>query len=371
MLLEELAKELVPVTSELLGGRTMNIMGTDGIIIASADKSRIGTFHQGAWEAVTTGRMVNISKDQLSRYPGAKEGCNMPLRLNGSIIGAVGIYGDPEEIKYLAKLLEVYAEKYYMLEAISNPDLMEEGEMQRNLFSLLFRNPEGVKRTLMVLKARRVTFEFPLQLVLLSPVNGKPLSRSSVERILKDLSPVLNRSKDLWGVYGGNLVILFGESRDYLSLLPSVAASDLRILVSRPLDEISEIPDAYESMSRLCTYSNKKTVDLNEVSDEVESMLASVCELNENRLRDFREMLKKGMGEMDVILASVDCYYRNNRSIQNASACLGIHKNTLQYRLSRFFDVLGIDRSNSFVGELIARLLVMNNEHETRQSCLD
>ena len=35
MLLEELARELVPVTSQLLGGRTLNVMDTNGVIIAS------------------------------------------------------------------------------------------------------------------------------------------------------------------------------------------------------------------------------------------------------------------------------------------------------------------------------------------------
>ena len=59
MLLESLAKELVRVTSELVGGRTINIMNTEGYIIASTEPERIGTFHQGALEAVRTGKAVN------------------------------------------------------------------------------------------------------------------------------------------------------------------------------------------------------------------------------------------------------------------------------------------------------------------------
>lgn len=81
MLLEELAKDMVEVTSALIGGRTINIMNTDGVIIASSERERIGSYHQGAREAVRTGKVVNIRKDQLDRYPGAKEGCNMPLQI--------------------------------------------------------------------------------------------------------------------------------------------------------------------------------------------------------------------------------------------------------------------------------------------------
>ena len=41
MLLEDLAKELVEVTSSLVGGRTVNIMNTDGIIVRSEER-RVG-----------------------------------------------------------------------------------------------------------------------------------------------------------------------------------------------------------------------------------------------------------------------------------------------------------------------------------------
>ena len=137
MLLEELAKDLVDVTSSLIGGRTINIMNTDGVIVASTERDRIGSFHQGARDAVRTGKVVNIRRDELERYPGAKEGCNMPLRLNGSIIGAVGIYGNPEEIQDVAHLLEVYAAKYYQLEALLRPRLSESVLREQLLTSLL------------------------------------------------------------------------------------------------------------------------------------------------------------------------------------------------------------------------------------------
>ena len=67
MLLESLAKELVTLTSDLVGGRTVNIMDTGGIIVASTEAARVGTFHQGAYEAVQTGREVNIRRDQLDK----------------------------------------------------------------------------------------------------------------------------------------------------------------------------------------------------------------------------------------------------------------------------------------------------------------
>ena len=105
MLLQPLAREMVEAVSGLVEGRTINLMDTKGIIVASSDPARVGSFHQGAMEAVRTGKMVNITKEQVPDYSGAREGCNMPLRVNGAIIGVVGIRGDPPEIQALADQL--------------------------------------------------------------------------------------------------------------------------------------------------------------------------------------------------------------------------------------------------------------------------
>ena len=121
MLLEELAEDLVSATSGLLDGRIINIMNPDGIIIASTQPERIGTFHKGARDAAVSGKPVSIRPDQIQEYSGAREGYNMPLRVGGNIIGVVGIYGEPSEIRYLAHLVEVYTEKYYQLEALIRP----------------------------------------------------------------------------------------------------------------------------------------------------------------------------------------------------------------------------------------------------------
>lgn len=41
-----LAQDFVEATSALVGGRTINIMDRNAIIIASTEKGRIGSFHQ-------------------------------------------------------------------------------------------------------------------------------------------------------------------------------------------------------------------------------------------------------------------------------------------------------------------------------------
>ena len=88
-----MAQDFVEATSSLVGGRTINIMDREGTIIASTEQERIGTFHQGAAEVIATGKPVLIETMDLPRYPGAKEGYNMPIFLKDELIGVVGIFG--------------------------------------------------------------------------------------------------------------------------------------------------------------------------------------------------------------------------------------------------------------------------------------
>ena len=49
---EEIARELVQTTSRLVRGRIINIMDTEGRIVASTEKSRIGSRHAGACQVL-------------------------------------------------------------------------------------------------------------------------------------------------------------------------------------------------------------------------------------------------------------------------------------------------------------------------------
>ncbi|MGL5929015.1 MAG: sugar diacid recognition domain-containing protein, partial [Dermatophilaceae bacterium] len=59
MLTPQLAQSVVDeVTARI--ARNINIMGVDGVIVASSDPSRIGVLHAGALEAARTGRQVVV-----------------------------------------------------------------------------------------------------------------------------------------------------------------------------------------------------------------------------------------------------------------------------------------------------------------------
>ena len=67
-------------------------------------------------DSIKSGQELAITQENVSCYPGAKEGYNMPLTCNDEVIGVIGIYGVPSAVQDLAKLLKVYAAKYFEME---------------------------------------------------------------------------------------------------------------------------------------------------------------------------------------------------------------------------------------------------------------
>lgn len=117
----EYAQSIVEKTKNLLG-KNINIMNSLGIIVGSKDKSRIDTFHQGAYEVIKTGKEIEITSEQASKLEGVKPGLNLPIYLNDNIVGVVGITGEPDEVRPFGQLLKISVEtmlqQFFLLEQL-------------------------------------------------------------------------------------------------------------------------------------------------------------------------------------------------------------------------------------------------------------
>lgn len=368
MLLDELAKELVEVTSSLVGGRTINIMNPEGIIIASTEHERIGSFHQGAREAVRTGKVVNIRKEELDRYPGAKEGCNMPLRVDGTIIGVVGIYGDPEQIRDVAHLLEVYAAKYYQLEAMLRPRLSE-STLRSQLLMRLLSPPGGTLSSAQsLMETLNIHFHFPVATVVISQPEGfgHPEHAQVICGILERMD-LQRRHCDVWGIVEERLVLLCSaEGRDLMQL-KELAKQGYRVSLGMPSNSIWEVPDAYTQASTLDLSSAERYNDMRNVSTRCGYLMARTASEDGVFLEELAGALRENFGpeECRIMMQSVKSYYDCGRSVAKAAQQQFVHKNTLQYRVKRVQEVLGIGKLPAFWQEYLIRLVI---EHLLRNS---
>lgn len=65
--------------------------------------------HEGALLALSHGRMVEIDSDLVKHLQGVKPGVNLPMRIDGQIVGIIGLTGEPQ-LQQFGKLVCMTAE---------------------------------------------------------------------------------------------------------------------------------------------------------------------------------------------------------------------------------------------------------------------
>lgn len=367
---EGMAQELVEATSTLVGGRTINVMNTDGIIIASTEKHRIGTFHAGAKWVIDNGKPLAIEKKQVILYPGSKEGYNLPIKSGDSIIGVVGIFGNPEDIMDLAHLLEVYAAKYFELEALMQQRLIESEARNKLLHMLLSMSAKDKESAAVLLNMLQVRLQFPLRVLVISSEQNKEeqthfLLEKPVERLRE--AGLIEPSMDLWGIADEHLVIIRSNTGAespvfWKRFLDCLEQEPVRccLTVGGICQSLEEIRGSYQEASLLNEYPDGSFYDMMNLNTQCDYLLWQTVKQNQGIIAELDRKMQDSFNddEREMLLGTIACYYDENRSVTQAAAKLFIHKNTLQYRIRRVMEALNFTEYPGFYQEYLIRLLI-------------
>ena len=368
----KLAQDFVEATSLLVGQRTINIMDQKGIIIASTEKHRIGDFHQGAAEVLETGKPVLIKIEDLPRYPGTKEGYNMPIFLNDEIIGVVGIFGCEEEVQSIANLLRVYVTQSFSQFQMTQKQNLE-AELRNQLLRLLLFGGESQKEMIAKLCGMlNLQLEYPIRIVLLyeraRERNMKHLLDYS--QLIQNLiwKNVLDRRRDVFGIQNADYVILLGggespEMQKSLDkLLHEIEAEDVwNAAVSSPCRNLEEISAGMREVSVLRNRKGGTIQNLEEHSCRMQYLLGSmtVQEGARTAARMLRRLKEQhGENQAEQLLRTARVYYECGGSVARAAEQLNLHKNTLLYRMKQLYQTFEMEQDSAFVREFFIRMLL-------------
>lgn len=368
----KLAQDFVEATSLLVGQRTINIMDQKGIIIASTEKHRIGDFHQGAAEVLEIGKPVLIKIEDLPRYPGTKEGYNMPIFLNDEIIGVVGIFGCEEEVQSIANLLRVYVTQSFSQFQMTQKQNLD-AELRNQLLRLLLFGGESQKEMIAKLCGMlNLQLEYPIRIVLLyeraRERNMKHLLDYS--QLIQNLiwKNVLDRRRDVFGIQNADYVILLGggespEMQKRLDkLLHEIEAEDVwNAAVSSPCRNLEEISAGMREVSVLRNRKGGTIQNLEEHSCRMQYLLGSmtVQEGARTAARMLRRLKEQhGENQAEQLLRTARVYYECGGSVARAAEQLNLHKNTLLYRMKQLYQTFEMEQDSAFVREFFIRMLL-------------
>ena len=341
----------------------INIMDSEGVIIASRDGSRVGTFHESAWRLLQTGAEIERIEVSDSPPPGVRPGVNLPIEHSGRNIGVVGVTGDPREVASVAYAIKTSVESMVELEAFKDKAL-QRLDRKNLLMNYLLYDQEAPRAAVEALAAK-LGYESrtPRAPVLFRLREG--LDAADALAAFKK-SPAHLQSDISWATPDGAVLVFktlgFGKAgiiADYEAGIDHYAQAAEASLGARSggLAPFRAFAGAFQTDLSRYRGSWRQVLWLEDrcVQDEgrvvffyrrLGEWLASRAPRNElvDAFESVAALLSEGFA--DELGHSVRALLESSFNGKEAAARLGIHRNTLAARLSRFQAVFGFDPRN-------------------------
>ncbi|MDR2291051.1 MAG: helix-turn-helix domain-containing protein [Serratia marcescens] len=109
LLAEATARQIVQRAMGIIS-HSVNVMDSNGVIIASGNPQRLFQRHEGAVLALAEKRVVEIDRATAEHLKGVRPGINLPFSFRNQRVGVIGISGEPAEVRAYAELVKMAAE---------------------------------------------------------------------------------------------------------------------------------------------------------------------------------------------------------------------------------------------------------------------
>lgn len=377
MILGEIAQKIVDSTMKVVDNRTINIMDCSGIIIASGEKSRIGTYHKGADDVIKSGKVIEIYPEEISEYPGSKEGVNLPINSLGKIVGVVGVYGHPDEVRILAKLVKNSVELMLEQHLVSKQVQLVSDLKQQLIRKLIYeRTDENEEEIRCIAKVAGICLDQTYLAILLKlKENPIPESYPFLE-VMKQIEDFLISNRYL------NDDELFAVINQYFvmfKITPFIPEQDATEFLSRIMREINEqygyelkgaigsnhsglegYRHSYHEAKVLIDNSGKSIQNIADPEVLVNYLFAEIdpCALEHFIQPIYQRILSKEGSNLTWMFQTLNALFENNLNLTDSAKSLYIHKNTLIYRVKKIEDLTGLAVSSNFYHMILLKLLL-------------
>jgi carbohydrate diacid regulator len=342
------AAEIVDQLSTLIGLK-INIVGADAVIIANSDRERVGDFHEA------TKQIIKNNLDELvvmndHQFKGTHAGTNLPLVIDGQIIGVVGITGPYKEARAYGQIIKKMTE--ILIQGKERESRLTRRKQEKERFCNEWTCDPQTEITDNLLSrglALNIDITKPRRLMLIS------LQSSKDEETLKDSCIHAVEVQDQGNVAFRNLNHVVAAVMDRSD---SQMEEFAKLLVKKYGSEETQvhigIDEGYTDMLRIYDQYAKARKALVSGSQLGPKTYCFYHELNIELLleeipihvkQQYIEKVFAGFSKEEIAESThtIQIFYEENGSIKRAADRLNIHPNTLQYKLKRIKTRTGLD----------------------------
>lgn len=339
MLTQEIATEIVKQTTIRLK-RNINIMDDKGFIIASGNPNRINQAHFGAMEVLRTGKPLVITEQDLHQWEGALPGINLPIEFQKTIIGVIGITGDPDEIREFGELVKMITEMM-----IQQSFITEQLEWKQRLKELVFEdllkdsiNHESIQQRLNLIG---IELEPPFQVAVME-IGLNQLKKSELIQVFED---VFDEKHTLIGFLNLNRLFILSSKlsetrvkQKLLTILNQLKARGfvMRIGIGSAVETHSHICHSFEESRSALTFGDSEQSLITYTEVETKALLDRLDK------RTKQQFSKRALGNLsEKLIETLEQFFISNLNIGECAKRMYIHLNSLIYRIKKIKELTG------------------------------
>jgi len=359
-----MAQDIVARTMRIIDSN-INVMDARGKIIGSGSPERIGELHEGALLALSQGRVVDIDDAAVHNLHGVKQGINLPLRLEGEIVGVIGLTGEPVALRKYGELVcmtaEMMLEQARLMHLLAQDTRLRE-ELVMSLIQAEEHTPaltEWAKRLGIDLSLPRVVAVIKidsgqlgidsameelqqLQTNLMKPARNNLVAIISLTEIVV-LKPALN-SHGRWDEEEHRRRI-----EQLIANMQEEGHLRFRIALGNYFIGQGSIARSYRTACTTLEVGKQRMPEKRCYFYQDLALPVLLDGLREGWQADelSRPLLKlKAMDSNGLLLRTLVAWFNHNLQPLATSKALFIHRNTLEYRLARIAELTDLDLKN-------------------------
>jgi carbohydrate diacid regulator len=342
----------------------INIMNNQGIIIASGDKSRIGTLHLGALKAINEKKIVIVYTDTSTE----KRGTNEPIFFDGKVIGVIGITGEPDEVRPFTKLVSTIVQ-LFLEEQCNYINQAKTRQLKKTFIDTLTaaKDPKNYPQKLIEEALDNYSLDITTPKIGVLADNQETLSALFPEREIFSyhtswvvFTKPSNLSVNLLERTDSDLVFAQSSTPHSNAVLEKPGS---KVIVSDPDTNLGQILIELWNTFALSKFFN--------LSEKV--IFCADYRFYANLLHSFPyrdELLMEKLKSLDdESRKTLIAFFKNNSHVNKTAEVLQIHRNTLHFRMRKIESITGRDPFlNSDLFELLYHSVLLFRDEMTTES---
>ncbi|MGG0655213.1 CdaR family transcriptional regulator [Rummeliibacillus pycnus] len=365
MISKQLANQIVEQTMIRLH-RNINVMNTNGMILASGDQLRVESIHEGAKIVAESEKPLIITEQNMHLFPKSKPGINLPIFFQNELVGVVGITGDPNEILEIGTLVQLTTEMMVHQALIASQSEWKRKMRERVFDDLLNEEPMD---PVMNERFSKVSFvpEPPFYLTIIK-ATPKSLAYQTFVEYLEDF--FIHESVLIGKYQLDEFFILTSGIKEEIvkknlaSLVKHIKKyANIKIGVGQAVDDLSKIRYAYDTAKIAIDYSEPTQITTFFEQVELYSLLKKKDspEAQQFTHRIFKDVNIK-------LLHTLEEYFHCNQQLYLTAEVLDIHRHTLSYRLNQIYEQTGYNPT-VFQEAIVLQIALWLSKEYKRKEC--